>query len=99
MFSSEKCRELIQGVNNVTVASGLCQEDFVMEEASEFTKAVTKMHRHKGEMQDVIDEACDIMAATMVFFCRHHVNLDYVQNYCMGKWQRAIDRYKADGET
>lgn len=99
MLFDESHERLIEGVNHITVESGLDQEDFVLEECAEFAKEVTKMRRHKGSITHVLEEANDILAALMVLFYRYDVQWSELEAYCAMKWQRAIDRYNDHGET
>lgn len=99
MLFDESHERLIDGVNHITIESGLDQEDFVIEECAEFMKEVTKTRRHKGSTAHMLEEANDILAALMVLFHRYDVPWSKLEDYCTMKWQRAIDRYNDHGET
>ena len=86
-------------VAEINRESGIPQENFVMEEASEFTKAYMKFQRDKAIQDEIQSEAIDIATACLVYFIYSGMNLHHVMLHMEDKLNRAITRYMESGET
>ncbi|MCM1230282.1 MAG: hypothetical protein NC489_09115 [Ruminococcus flavefaciens] len=79
--------------------AGVPQENFVMEEASEFVQAYMKIQRDKDTEDHKIEEAMDIFSALLVFFTRYSIPMETVLAHVDRKVTRALDRYHKNGEV
>lgn len=74
------------------------QDIFVVEECSELTKELMKRYRGKGDYDRIIEEACDVLAATIVLLKDLSVDQQTVYQKVYGKYERALTRYNENGE-
>jgi phosphoribosyl-ATP pyrophosphohydrolase len=85
---------LILKVSNENKKSLIPQEVYVTEECSELIKAISKISRQKGSEENLFDESCDVIAATMVMLYQHYHSEKEVTDRIKEKYIRAVQRYK-----
>lgn len=88
----------IDPILNINRQAGISQTIYVMEECSELIKAITKRERHKGSDIEIIEEACDVIAATLILLRELGVEQNEIKSRALYKWNRSINRYEKDGE-
>lgn len=78
--------------------SGVSRSVYVVEECSELIKELMKEQRGKSTEKDILAEACDVLATTFVFLHQHRVTKEYVKEHILYKYNRALERYRKNGE-
>lgn len=92
-------RDKIHRIAQINAAAGISQELYVMEEASEFIKAYTKLQRHKDEQAHMLEEAIDMVSALSVLFDKYQISWIQVIEQVDAKVTRAIERYEDSREV
>lgn len=98
-FYSDETMEAIREIAKINADSGVPQETFVSEEASEFIKEWMKILRHKGDEEKLRSEAMDMASALAVFFERKGISHEEVEAHMYNKIRRAIALNQATGEV
>ena len=95
----ERLRDHVNQVARINEQHGIPQENFVMEEASEFMKEYLKLQRDKSIQDSITSEAIDMFTALLVYFDRRGVNMWSVIEQADRKLERAITRYEETREV
>ncbi len=96
---SDALREAVKVVAEIDSQSGITQGTYVTEECSELIKELMKMQRGKGNYDDIIAEACDVLSSVFVLLFQYGVSEDFVREQILFKCRRAEERYSANGEV
>lgn len=96
---SVKLQTKIHRIAQINADAGVPQELYVMEEASEFIKAYTKLQRHKDMQEHMLEEAIDMVSALSVLFDKYQIPRSQVIEQVDAKVTRAIERYKESQEV
>lgn len=77
----------------------MSQSVYVIEECSELIKELTKKQRGKGNDENIIAEACDVLNTIFVLLAQYKVSKTFIKDAMLYKCNRAIDRYHQNGEV
>lgn len=94
----DSLEKTIKAVSQMNTNGGIPQGLHVLEECSELIKEFTKKARGKGSDKDIIAEACDVLASTFVMLEQYGVTKEFVRERILYKYNRALERYRKNGE-
>lgn len=75
------------------------QEEYIVEEISEFMKEYVKKNRGKGSKERLNEECADMIVAALNYLMWDGMTLRDIFGYATEKTQRAIDRFIKNGEA
>ncbi len=97
--SDDSVEEAIKAVSNMDSQSRVSQSVYVIEECSELIKELTKQQRGKGSEKDILAEASDVLTSVFVLLTQYGVTEDFVKSQILYKCNRALERYRRNGEV
>lgn len=95
----DELKKVIHAVSEMDAASGVPQDVYVIEECSELIKELMKKRRGKGSVKDILEEACDVLTTVFVLLNQYEVPEDVVKAQILYKCNRALERYRRNGEV
>lgn len=75
------------------------QEEYIVEEISEFMKEHVKKNRGKSSKERLNEERADMIVAALNYLMWNGMTLYDIFSYGVEKTQRAIDRFNKNGEV
>ncbi len=97
--SDNALEEAIKAVSEMDASSGVSQSVYVIEECSELIKELMKQQRGKGSEKDILAEACDVLTTILVLLTQHGASKTFVKDQILYKCNRALERYRRNGEV
>lgn len=94
----DSLKTALKAVSEMNTKGGIPQGLHVLEECSELIKEFTKKGRGKSNDQDIIAEACDVLASTFVMLEQYGVTEEFVRERILYKYNRALERHRKTGE-
>lgn len=67
-----------------------------IEECSEFILELAKQMNKKGCVDDILEEACDVLATVIILLVSYGVNSEAIKYQIMYKYDRAIRRFEEE---
>lgn len=94
----KELQQYIDSLANVNLKSEVSQGTYVVEECSELIKELMKQNRGKGNSNNVVSEACDVITTILILLHQMGIDESFVKEQISYKCQRAISRYEASKE-
>lgn len=83
----------------MNTSSGVSRNVYVAEECSELIKELMKQQRGKGSEKDIFDEACDVLTTIFVLLTQYGASRSFIREQILYKCNRALERYRQNGEV
>lgn len=93
----DSVKEAIRNVSQIH-KTGINQDVYVIEECSELIRELTKKQRGKGVDANIIEEACDVLGTTLTLLYDYGISPEFIKKQILYKCNRALERYKQNGE-
>lgn len=71
---------------------------FVVEECSELMKELTKTRRGKGDINNTVAEACDVITSVLILLRKMGIPEYDIRASIISKCERAVNRFNENGE-
>ncbi len=99
MGQGKSLQEWIGAVCTVDNCSGVPQSVYVIEECAELIKELMKEQRGKGQREQIVGEACDVLTTVAVLLHQYGVSREEVEAQIAFKCRRAVERWEKAGEA
>lgn len=95
----DSVEKAVKAISEMDISSGVSQSVYVIEECSELIKELMKKQRGKSSEKNILAEACDVLTTTFVLLTQYGASREYVKEQILYKCNRALERYRKNGEV
>lgn len=95
---NDDLQNVISNIVNMDRITGVDPEVYLIEECSELIKELMKAKRGKGNVDNMVEEACDVLTTVLVFLKQYDVSEDTIRRNVIFKCNRALHRYSEKKE-